>query len=294
MKSLVLFLTLTITIPVWAQKRPATTGSYNSLLWEVSGKNLKAPSYLFGTYHFVGKSLVDSLQIIRQKFGACRAIAGEVILDNSAFKKMAPAMQLKNTTLNKLFTPAEYELIKNKVQELSNTDILYFNGYKPSALLVVLMAFTIPKTISATNPALDAYFQAEGKRQNKKVLGLETIEEQINLLLNGDMAAQKKHLLTYLRKLDTYKAEQNKLYTLYLKADLNGVSKMLYKDGNDYTTKELDALLKNRNLKWVGELPAIMQAQPTFIAVGAAHLVGQYGLIDQLRAQGYTVKAVKM
>jgi len=55
-----------------------------------------------------------------------------------------------------------------------------------------------------------------------------------------------------------------------------------------------DKMLKNRNLDWMTKAPDIIKEQPTFIVVGAAHLVGQYGLINQLRLKGYTVKAVKI
>ena len=41
------------------------------------------------------------------------------------------------------------------------------------------------------------------------------------------------------------------------------------------------------------EIPAIMKAAPTFVAVGALHLPGNKGLLSLLKKQGYTVEAVK-
>ena len=35
-----------------------------------------------------------------------------------------------------------------------------------------------------------------------------------------------------------------------------------------------------------------MQAKPTFFAVGAGHLGGEKGVLNLLKKQGYTVKAV--
>ena len=61
----------------------------------------------------------------------------------------------------------------------------------------------------------------------------------------------------------------------------------------DFTAEEMDGLLKNRNDKWMAQLPTMMQNQSLFIAVGAGHLVGEDGLIKGLRAQGYTVTALK-
>jgi hypothetical protein len=36
-----------------------------------------------------------------------------------------------------------------------------------------------------------------------------------------------------------------------------------------------------------------MQKEPSFIAVGAAHLPGEQGVLNLLRKQGYSVDAVK-
>jgi uncharacterized protein YbaP (TraB family) len=50
-----------------------------------------------------------------------------------------------------------------------------------------------------------------------------------------------------------------------------------------------DYLVKDRNQKWMKVLPALMQSKPQFVAVGALHLAGEEGLVQQLRNIGYTV-----
>ena len=54
-----------------------------------------------------------------------------------------------------------------------------------------------------------------------------------------------------------------------------------------------DALLKNRNINWVKQLETILPRNNIFMAVGAAHLFGNDGLIDLLRREGYTVKGIE-
>ncbi|MDV7395923.1 hypothetical protein RZS08_31315, partial [Arthrospira platensis SPKY1] len=47
-----------LAIAAWAQPgsaQYAPTTEENSLLWEISGKGLAQPSYLFGTIHIIGK-----------------------------------------------------------------------------------------------------------------------------------------------------------------------------------------------------------------------------------------------
>ena len=60
-----------------------------------------------------------------------------------------------------------------------------------------------------------------------------------------------------------------------------------------YKPEEIKVLLDDRNNHWVQELPALMQEQPLFVAVGALHLVGKNGLVNQLRARGFTLTPVK-
>jgi uncharacterized protein YbaP (TraB family) len=262
-----------------------------SLLWEVSGNGLEKPSYLFGTYHFAGKDFIDSLPSIRLDFEQCTAVASEFVIDSSAYAKMAPAMMLKDNTLDKILSPEEYKLVGDYLQQVAQMNISTFNQLKPAAVEVLLLSFTAPKTISATNPPLDEYFQNEGKKRHAKLLGLETIDDQIDILLNTPLADQKRHLLESVRKKDEEKKQMDMIYALYRQQDLDGLGKALIAD-EEYSPEEMDKLLKDRNLKWVKELPAIMKQQPTFIAVGAAHLVGEFGLINQLRLKGYTVKPV--
>ena len=50
---------------------------------------------------------------------------------------------------------------------------------------------------------------------------------------------------------------------------------------------------KDRNVKWLEKLPAMMSEKSSFIAVGCLHLIGEGGLIEGLRKLGYKVEAVK-
>jgi uncharacterized protein YbaP (TraB family) len=51
-------------------------------------------------------------------------------------------------------------------------------------------------------------------------------------------------------------------------------------------------LLTERNERWVKAIQELLSKQSTFFAVGAMHLVGENGLIAQLKAAGYTVEPI--
>lgn len=263
----------------------------NTLLWEISGKGLKKPSYLFGTYHFAGKDFIDTMQVLNAKLNQADAVIGELIMDNTMAAKLMPHMLMKNNFLDKLLTAEEYQLVADYLKKISGYDLKLFNSMKPAAVQVTLLQFTAPKTFTKDNPALDQYFQEYGKANGKKLLGLETVEDQAQLLFGSSLERQKELLLKMVRDEAKNKEEGQKLYDYYIAQNMKELTK-LFTSTTDYSQEEMDQMIKHRNQKWIDQLPTLMQDQSLFIAVGAGHLVGKDGLIKGLQAIGYTVKPI--
>jgi uncharacterized protein YbaP (TraB family) len=53
-------------------------------------------------------------------------------------------------------------------------------------------------------------------------------------------------------------------------------------------------MLKGRNEEWMLNIPAYLENNNCFIAVGLLHLFGDCGLIMQLRSRGYIVKEIEL
>ncbi len=268
-----------------------STKTENSLLWEISGNGLKKSSYLFGTYHFAGKDFIDTMKVLHSKLSMADGIVGEVIIDNTMASKLAPYMVMKNNFLDKLLTPGEYTIVADHLKKISGYDLKLFNSLKPVAVQLTMLQFTAPKTISPTNPALDQYIQDYGKANKKQIIGLETLEDQATVLFGSSLERQKELLLKGVKDEEKSKKEGQLLYDNYTAQNLLELEKLFTKlDG--YTQEELDQLLKNRNNKWLAQLPNLMANQSLFIAVGAGHLVGNDGLIKGLKKLGYAVTPV--
>ena len=259
------------------------------MLWEISGKNLKKSSFLFGTYHFADKGFVDTMKRVNEKLRLADAIVGEVLIDKEMLTALLPFMAMKGTTLNELLTPTEYEQVDSCLKQFEGYQLKMLNTMKPMVVQAIILQLTAPSTFGTNNPPIDQYFQDYGRKNQRKVLALETAQEQALLLFGGDLTRQKELLLLYVREAEKNKAESLSMYKHYVSQDLQNLEKLL--NGNDYySNDELDQLLKNRNLKWMEKLPDMMAGQSLFVAVGAGHLVGKDGLISLLRKSGYTVK----
>ena len=54
-----------------------------------------------------------------------------------------------------------------------------------------------------------------------------------------------------------------------------------------------EKLITNRNNAWIEILVGVIPTASVLVVVGAGHLPGDTGLINQLRKAGYTVEPVK-
>ncbi|MDE6010548.1 MAG: TraB/GumN family protein, partial [Muribaculaceae bacterium] len=131
-------------------------------------------------------------------------------------------------------------------------------------------------------------FQKLYKEGGKKVIPLETIDQQAELLYCSTPILKQ---LDGLRELlaEPGKGEENarKLNEAYMAQDLETLLEISKDDEADPTF--MTALLDRRNRDWMTRLPGIMTDQPVLIVVGAAHLPGPDGLVTLLRNAGYTV-----
>ena len=162
------------------------------LLWKVSGKGLEKPSYIFGTYHLSPLSIKDSIAAMPQAMSETAQVYGEVVMSEMATPAFMQSMQQqmmmpKDTTLQSLFTPEQYEEVGKAIKENMMVDIAMLAQLKPAAINQQLVVLLYMKHTPGFNPQeqLDTYFQQQAAQQGKKIGGLETAQSQIDILFNS-------------------------------------------------------------------------------------------------------------
>ncbi|GAB3248122.1 TraB/GumN family protein [Larkinella harenae] len=271
----------------------STTAFSQSLLWKVSGNGLKQPSYLFGTYHILKDSYLTKNPKIKTAYEGAEGVVVETEIDSSAMLSMAMRGMMLNTSLNKLLSEADYKLVADEFKARTGYDLGLFNQMKPVVTATMLSLAYIQKQSDTLNSftglPIDLYFASDGRKRQKAVNTLETMEEQMSFLFDHDpVEKQAQQLVDMVKgKADVY--EMGKSVTeLYLKQDLQGMWKLNEKHGKSFG--DMTYLIDERNHNWMKRLPALMAARPTFVAVGALHLPGPNGLIELLKKQGYNVE----
>ena len=127
--------------------------------------------------------------------------------------------------------------------------------------------------------------------QNKPVLGLEAALEQVNVLNAIPYQEQARLLLEAVQKYDELKADYWNLVVSYKNKDLESLFYIVRQVSLGAQRYE-KLLLVDRNRRWMPTIETFAHSKPTFIAVGAAHLPGEDGLVKLLRRRGYTVEPV--
>ncbi|WP_027003543.1 TraB/GumN family protein [Hugenholtzia roseola] len=274
------------------------------LLWEITGKGLTKPSYLYGTMHVSDARAYTHIEKISPYLNTCEVLAGEMDLDidpNASAAAMMPKMFIKgDTTLKALLDSAQYQEVKTALQAKMPMMVAMMDKIQPIFLVVFLSdAANAKKTASAdssSRPPLDLYLQRKAKEEGKEVIGLETLGEQLDAFTSISLQEQAKLLVESVEGLKN--AQENggkdptieKMLDWYAEENLDELQKIATQSSSLQLNENL--LLKRNYLMAERIAPKIAE-KTHFIAIGAAHLGGEEGVIALLKKEGFEVKPIQ-
>ena len=265
-----------------------TNGDSNTLLWEITGKHLKKPSYLFGTFHMMCKDDIKFTDYLRAALQTSEEVYFEMDLDDAAntlgalfFMNMADGKTLKD-----LYTPEEYEKMQVFFKDSLRISLTTFHKMKPS----FLEAFLYPKMMPCKNlSGVEQELMKIAAKEKKEIRGFETIAFQASVFDSIPYSTQAKSLLNSIDSIGKYQVYFDSMIHVYQTQQLDKLEAMFTQP--EFGMKEgLELLLDNRNKNWVAQLRTILPEKNIFIAVGAGHLVGKMGLVALLREEGYSLR----
>lgn len=271
----------------------------SQLLWEISGKNSKRKSYLFGTHHLIPVSFLDSVPELFKSFNKCDLVIGEIALNNIDFssKFEKAAMLPDGMRISQLMSEKDYNYVDSILKESLKMGLDQMALLHPSLITNLYELELYSKYLGITDDIQsDSYFQLMANYKGIEVLGLETDDEQIALLINkDDLEKDAEILVKTVRNTDKIINEFLYLNKLYRSGKIEDM--VFYAKSPNQTIEMTEhkyaQLVDNRNIAWMQKLPALLNGKSCFIAVGALHLGGKYGLIQLLKDAGYKVNAVK-
>ena len=266
-----------------AAPTPATDRYAKGLLWKIERSGQK-PSYLFGTIH-ISDLRVTTLPVpVRETFDAAQSFTMELIAGGAGLVHMAEMMFFNDgRTLEGTIGAQRYAEVRRALTA-RGVPVGDLNKKKP---WVVVMLLSTP---AQTGVPLDLQLQVRATLQNKPTYGLETMQEQIavfNDLSMADQVALLDDTLRYHREVDKLLEAMVQAYVARDLARLMTIMDSANTGDARLRDTVMERLLANRNVRMVERMCARLDDGNAFIAVGAAHLPGERGLLALLEQAGY-------
>lgn len=137
---------------------------------------------------------------------------------------------------------------------------------------------------------IDEWARANGKTSR----WFETAEQQIQMMAGMSPDVQRQMVLDAVDEADAGGDMINRMATAWETGDLVTLERLVIADTQREYPEMYEALIVNRNNAWVATLHQELQGSGVdFVAVGMGHVIGEDGLVAQLRALGYTVERVE-
>ena len=178
--------------------------------------------------------------------------------------------------------------VKAKVAELG-LPLAPLQMFKPWALALTLQGLEWQKAGFDPELGLDKHFYDRAKKANLAVQGLETLAFQIGQFDGLSMPLQDRMLSETLKEMETTQDAVGELARAWKAGDAPAIEQIVLRDLKS-EPQMYQRLLVDRNRTWLPKIELLFaRPKPAFVVVGAAHLVGGDGLLQMLRAKGYTV-----
>ena len=285
------------------------------VLYKISGNGLQKDSYVIGTVHVIKASFVDSIPGVNRVLNEVEQVYGELdmrhVSNQDTLLAVAQMMMLPpDSVATKIMTEEEFATLCRVVNENYNIDLKSPQYAVLLQFYPLMVMVTIPQLsemmklqkamaegtdVETPEQIMDISIQQKAIGLSKPVFGLETYSFQIKLLTSlFEMPLHEQ----YLKMIESFekKGESEKtikgLVDAYKTFNLDKLNVYLQASTDDFQNMS-NRVFDSRNEDWAKKMPAIMSEKSTLFAVGAGHLIGDNGILQLLKKQGYKVKAVK-
>lgn len=261
----------------------------NSLMWRIEGEGIQT-SYMYGTMHIIEKDYYHFTDKMTKEIESSDAIIMEVGGMPNPLKTLE-LMQLDSGDIRSFFSDEEMRTIVEFFDKRLGTDPDAFwqqyGGMKPFFILQAVSQ----NYFEGETESYDLDIMAIAGQKDIPLIGLETLEEQLGFF---DVIPKESMTQMILESIENYDKEQKgtrKMMKIYSEQKVNKLIPMIKKQSPEFIEFG-DVFLYNRNKAWVPKIIKEMKDKKCFIAVGAAHLFGEGGLIDLLEKEGLTLTPI--
>ena len=291
--SMLLALLLALILPGMAHSQVVGNGYNNSLIYKIQSDTNTV--YLMGSIHV----LAEEYYPLTRAFSYAYYNSQKVVFEIDPEILFSPDFMKKNEkyytfqdgkTLKSVLSPKAYSLLKKHLESMG-INMNKVNKYKPWALLLSLGKRSRSSLEFRSDLGIENYFFRLAKDAGKPTGGLETMEDQLNVFDKLTFKEQGKLIIDAFTS-KSPKEQEKEFLTLVKNWHQGNLAELErnVEEGKKYP-KLHKAILEDRNRNWIPQIEEFLKEDKNvLVIVGAAHLAGDYGLLNLLTEKGYELE----
>ena len=261
-------------------------------LWRVSDGN--AEIFIGGTVHVLSQSDYP----LPPEFDQAYQKADTLVLETDLGALAKPETQLQlmqrlfyrdGMTLQTVLNEEAYKALQQYCAKVG-IPVESLSSFKPPMVVITLMMAELQR-LGLAESGVDDYFNRKARTEGKTLESLETLEQQLYALERMGQGQENELILSTLKELQELPAMMQNMKAAWSRGDLDTLAQIGIAPMQTEYPEIYEDLLVKRNEAWLPKITAMLASpERELILVGALHLAGSDGILEQLRRRGYTVE----
>ena len=258
----------------------------NSLFWSFATAERPEPSFLCGTIHLGTPECVRHWPLIQKYIDQYERIYTESSIGPEAVSFLQSFTLLDTDfDIRDYVTPRRWTKMRSTFVKYCDIDIDKMKMYRPLFLLAAIQSKLVDGS-SAT--PLDHMIWQHADEQGKSTHGVESPQEQVEIMLQMDMRQQYLNLIRISKTITKTRSFIKKLLKTYEAQDID----RLYQMSKASLGVDRGLLIQSRNDVMANRIMNHHNDEPSFFSFGAGHLGGGSGVLRKLKQNGATIKPI--
>lgn len=261
-------------------------------VWKISKGNQHL--YLGGTIHI----LAEADYPLPSSYEKAYRSSQRIILETDLQKLQSPEFQQRmlvgltyenGKSLKDVLSTQTYKKLDDYCTS-RNIQLSSIHAFKPGLLTSALLMMEMQR-LGLAGVGVDSFFDSRARQDARPLGELETVEQQLGFLKNMGTGIEDEFIEYSLGDLESLSTLMTSMKKAWRMGDMQALERIGLEPYIDKFPQTMDNLLARRNNAWMPKIEAmLMSKEIEFVLVGALHLVGEQGLLTQLKSRGYTLE----
>lgn len=262
-------------------------------IWHLSDAD--SDIYLFGTFHLLPPSLDWLNDELRANLASADALYLEADVQSSEAQAQVQMLILllglnpQGVTLSSMLDAEATALLASVAPSVGASPQM-LDPMRPWLASIVLSVVQMQALGFDPEAGVEKSLLAAVAGTGVEIGYLETAERQVRAVADLPDDVQVRGFTEGLREMERTPAMLDEMVRAWAAGDVETIDRMVNDEMRLQTPEMYEALIVQRNRDWVPQILTLLDGQGTiFIAVGAAHMSGENGVVELLRESGVSV-----